>query len=46
MYLKIIHIIIYNIMDITKLIEENENLKTEIIELKEHNKTCIYYLFF
>ena len=32
-------------MDITKLIEENENLKTEIIELKEHSKLCIYYLF-
>jgi cell division septum initiation protein DivIVA len=42
MYLKINHIIIYNIMDITKLIEENENLKTEIIELKEQLKKYTY----
>jgi hypothetical protein len=29
-------------MDITKLIEENENLKTEIIELKEQLKKYTY----
>ena len=30
------------IMDITRLIEENENLKTEIIELKEQLKKYTY----
>jgi cell division septum initiation protein DivIVA len=29
-------------MDITRLIEENENLKTEIIELKEQLKKYTY----
>ena len=29
-------------MDITKLIEENENLKTEIIEFKEQLKKYTY----
>ena len=29
-------------MDITKLVEENENLKTEIIELKEQLKKYTY----
>jgi len=42
MYLKINHIIIYNIMDITILVEENEKLKTEIIELKEQLKKYTY----
>jgi len=42
MYLKINNIIIYNIMDITKLVEENEKLKNEIIELKEQLKKYTY----
>jgi hypothetical protein len=41
MYLKINHIIIYNIMDITNLVEENEKLKKEISELKEQLKNIL-----
>ena len=41
MYLKINHIIIYNIMDITILVEENEKLKTEITRTSHHYKCCI-----
>jgi hypothetical protein len=42
MYLKIIYIIIYNIMDITNLVAENEKLKNEIIELKDQLKKYTY----
>jgi hypothetical protein len=45
MYLKINNIIIYNIMDITKLVEENEKLKNEITELKAETVTLFIDIY-